>query len=343
MKIVYKGNKTEAYKYTGFAKNKLFALKKIMSLLEMPSLTHTFNLDKVFIRMMSTNIPDTVQQDKIFITGKGLICNDFVADVLSGTAPLEVAFTIIDNIGERFYTWDFGNGANSDSDGTDNFTYETPGEYTVKASFAKTAIWQDLRLATVSNIRSEQKLGATETTEAAAWSSYSSASWTSTSSILAAWHYLRFTGTNYFYWSRKYTVDIDLTSFDNSNRIYFSWAFDPNQDTAAIDQLFGSVKISFIDPITALPVQSTLNRIGASTRTTSAALIPLYWLFDLTPYAGKNLTDILIEDGSGFPRAPIISWNAVTNNGWRFFGARIVTRVHSTICSEIKGKYITVE
>lgn len=74
MKPIYKGNKTEAYKFTGFAKNKLLALKKVMALLEMPSLTWKFNDDKVFIRIMSTYIPGMVAQDKIFITGKAVGC-----------------------------------------------------------------------------------------------------------------------------------------------------------------------------------------------------------------------------------------------------------------------------
>lgn len=102
--------------------------------------TYTFNSAGVYtvkLTVSKTNSTDT--ETKIsYITVIEPLNADFVADKITGPAPLTVQFTDLSTGGPTNRIWDFDNDGEQDADTPNpSFTYTTSGTYTVKLEISK--------------------------------------------------------------------------------------------------------------------------------------------------------------------------------------------------------------
>jgi PKD repeat protein len=83
---------------------------------------------------------DSLTKNEYISVHEGITA-EFIADVTSGTAPLEVAFTDLSTGHPTAWEWDFGDGQTSDSRNP-RHTYGSPGRYTVSLT-AKNDLTED--------------------------------------------------------------------------------------------------------------------------------------------------------------------------------------------------------
>lgn len=321
------GDKYKAAKYIRFAERKLAELKHFMKMMnmDMQNRLYRFTTDSIEVYVESFRGIDKI---RIRAAKEEVIeCPDFSGTPTTVGVEELIAFT---KAGSNWQLWDFGDGSFRHFDTILSVAvpqaYQNTGIYTVKRSVSENSIWNNINSSVLKNIRKLTKVTDLHIDEADAWAEYLTLSWTTAStSDLRAFHFLQVTGGSYFYTSRKFLTDIDLTAYDDSKKIYLA---------VHITQPDNVVRGSGIE-----------SSLGGSLEATDMSIASSYFhnLIELTPYVGTYLTDVEIRDNSGFPRFT----DLINGEGWdaapRFADPGIlIYQKQGVTCTTTKTNYITV-
>lgn len=330
------GDRTKAAKFIRFADRKMGEMKNQMRLQRLKMLNKLFR----FGNNIEVYIESYHGFDKIRIRAvKSEDCRDFSGTPTEISADGVVVFSQDDSDNiittNKWHLWDFGDGAFFQKEWINTYTqvhtYPTVGLYTVNRSLSVSPIWGNINGSALTNLRRVRKESGLQNNEADAWTDYLTAPWVTTSATfpVAAHRFVDIVSPAAFiYRSDKILFDLDLTTFDDTKKIFL-----------ALTPLLPSSNF-----IKSSGVESTLGgSINAVDMTTTIS--QYYNLIELTQYAGQLLSDVEIGDNSGFPRF----LGATVTTGWRIAGSganavngALIYRKHGVFCTKTKANYITV-